>query len=759
MLFKKLWRTMGLYKAQFISMIIMIALGVGIFIGFNMEWVSIARNTDSFFEATDFADYRIVSETGFTEDDLESIDSIDGVDRASRYICVNADVKERDGDSVALTVTENEDVSGVMVISGDAYDSKSADGIWLSDKYAAANDIAAGDKLTLEYGSIEIRGEVKGLVKASEHMVCVRDETQLMPDYSTYGYAYISPEFYEKTVGSDYYPQINVISDMSKKEFTDKADEKLDRTLPVLSKAENSSSAGADSEIEEGRTMSAVLPVLFLLIAVLTMVTTMHRLAANEKLQIGTLKALGFRDRKILRHYTSYAFIIGVIGSAIGVALGYLVAHMIMDPDGAMGTYFDMPEWKLYLPWFCYVILAAIIGLLTLIGYMSVKKMLAGTAADALRPYSPKKMKSLFIEKSRIFSRFSFGVRWNLRDSMRHKSRMAMSLLGIAGCTLIITAVLGMSDTMDDFLKTYYDDATNYSTRIYIAEDAAEDKRNELADEYSGDRSASVSVQIGDKAVSLDIYDTPNDKVRFISADDGFVRIKDGGAYICRRIADEFELDEGDTFDISPYGGDDEYTLKVSGIMRSVSENIVISPEYADELGIGYVMDSIYTDTPKADIKTDSAIKSVQSRQAIIDSFDSFMEMMNIMVIILILAAVVLAVVVLYNLGIMSYTERYTEMATLKVTGFRDRKIGRLLIGQNMWTSLAGVIIGIPAGVGTLSYLMDALAPEYEMEIAVTPVTYIVSILITFGVSMIVSLMVARKNRHIDMVEALKGAE
>ena len=457
MLFKKLWRTMGLYRAQFISMLIMIALGVGIFIGFNMEWVSIAKNTGSFFEATDFADYRIVSEAGFTEDELKTVSDIGGVDRASRYVCVNADVKGRDGDSVALTVTENEDVSGVMVVSGDAYDSKSADGIWLSDRYADANDIATGDKLTLEYGGIEIKGEVKGLIKASEHMVCVRDETQLMPDYSTYGYAYISPELYEKAVGFEYYPQINVISAMSKKAFTDKADEKLDRTLLVLSKDENASFAGAEGEIEEGRTMSAVLPVLFLLIAVLTMVTTMHRLAANEKLQIGTLKALGFKDRKILRHYTSYAFMIGIAGSAIGVGLGYLVAHMIMDPDGTMGTYFDMPEWKLYLPWFCYVILGAMIVLLTLIGYLSVKKMLAGTAADALRPYSPKKMKSLLIEKSRIFGRLSFGARWNLRDALRHKSRMAMSLIGIAGCTLIITAVLGMSDTMDEFLKIYYE--------------------------------------------------------------------------------------------------------------------------------------------------------------------------------------------------------------------------------------------------------------------------------------------------------------
>ncbi len=759
MLLRKLWRTMGLYKAQFISMVIMIALGMGIFIGFNMEWVSIEKNTGGFFDDTGFADYRIVSEAGFTKADLKSIEDMDGTDRASRYVCVNADVKGRDGDSLALTVTENEDVSGFMVLQGEAYDSESADGIWLSDSYAGANNIAVGDKLTLEYKNFEIKGEVKGLIKASEHMVCVRDETQIMPDYDTYGYAYISPKFYEKAAGFEYYPQINVISDMDKKAFTDKVDDKLDRTLLILSKDENTSYAGADSEIEEGKTMGSILPVLFLLIAVLTMVTTMHRIAAKEKLQIGTLKALGFKDRRILRHYTSYAFMIGITGSVIGVALGYFVAYMIMNPDGTMGTYFDMPEWKLYLPWFCYVTLAGIILLLTLIGYLSVKKMLQGTAADALRPYSPKKMKRLLIEKSHIFDRLSFGARWNLRDAMRHKSRMAMSLIGIVGCTLIITATLGMRDTMNDFLKTYYDDATNYSSRIYIAEEAAPDERDRLVSEYDGDWSSSASVQIEDKAVSLDIYDTSEDKVRFPADGEGFAELADDGAYICRRIADEFNLEQGDSIRISPYGGDDEYTLKVAGIIRSVSENIVISPEYADKLDISYVMDSVYTDTPKADIKTDGAIKSVQSKQAIIDSFDSFMEIMNLMIVIFILAAAVLGVVVLYNLGVMSYTERYTEMATLKVTGFRDKKIGRLLTGQNLWISVIGIIIGIPAGAGALSYLMTALAPEYELKIVIGPVTYIVSVLLTFGVSMAVSLMVARKNRHIDMVEALKGTE
>ena len=747
------------YKAQFISMILMITIGVGIFIGFNMEWVSIDTNTKRFFKDSNFADYRIVSEEGFSEADVEKTESIKGVDKVSRYISVPTDVRERDGDSLALTVTENFDVSSFMKTAGADYDRKSEDGLWISDKYAAANDISIGDKLTLVYKGVSINTSVKGTVKSGEHLVCVRDETQLMPDYNTYGFGYISPAAYKKALGREYYPQLNIISELSKEEITDKADEVLGKTTLVLSKNENSSYSAADGEMEEGKTMGSVLPVLFLLIAVLTMVTTMHRLTAKEKVQIGTLKALGFRDRRILRHYTSYALTIGIIGSVLGTGLGFLVAKMIMSRDGTMGTYFDMPYWSLKLPGFCLAILICLILALTLIGYLSVKEMLKGTAADSLRPYAPKKMKKLLLEKTALWNRFSFGTRWNLRDVMRHKSRTLMSLVGIVGCMVIVVGTMGMRDTMNAFLSIYYDDSMKYSSRIYLSETATEEDTQKIIDTYKGDSSATVSVQIDDKAVALDIYNITRGKVRFPAKKDGYVRPGKDGAFICMRIADEFNLSEGDTLKISPYGSDKTYKLKVAGVIRSVSENIVISSDYAKSLDIPFKTDSVYTDAKKADVKSEECISAVQSKQAIIDSFDTFMDIMYMMIAILIIAAAVLGIVVLYNLGIMSYTERYREMATLKVVGFRDKKIGKLLIGQNMWVTLVGAILGIPLGIALLDYLLVTMASEYELKLAIGPLTYITGLVLTFGVSLSVSWAVARKNRKIDMVEALKGAE
>lgn len=750
---------MGLYKAQFISMIIMIALGIGVFIGFNMEWVSIDKNTQSFFKNTGFADYRIVSEKGFAESDLEAIKKIEGVKDASRYISAIAEVKEKSGDAVALTVTENEKVSGMKLIKGSKYDSESTDGIWLSDKYANANKIKIGDKLTFIYKNTEINGQVQGFVKSGEHMICLRDETQMMPDYDTFGFAYISPVLYEKSMGTSYYSQINVISKLSKKEFTKVVNENLNQTMLVLTKDESISYNQAKGEANEGKTMGSILPVLFLLIAVLTMVTTMHRLTAKEKTQIGTLKALGFKDKRIFRHYTSYALIIGIIGSVFGVVIGYILAWSIMNPNGSMGTYFDMPEWKLYLPWFCYVILAGLIVLLTFIGFLSVKKMLRGTAADALREYSPKKMKNMLIEKTKLFHKLSFGTRWNMRDIMRHKSRTAMSLVGIVGCMMIVVCALGMRNTLDSFLDLYYNGATNYSSHIFISEEATKKQREDLVAKYNGDWSSSINVQLDENVVSLDIYNVRHGMIRFPNKKNNYIKLSNDGAYVCTRIANEFKFKPGDTFTVSPFGSDNKYTLKVAGIIRSVSKNIVITPEYAKTLNLPYSIDSIYTDTEKSDIPTENTIKSVQSKQMIMDSFDEFMGIMNLMIYILILAAAVLGIVVLYNLGVMSYTERYREMATLKVVGFKDKKIGNLLIGQNLWITVIGVILGIPGGIGALDYLLTVLGSEYEMKIYIGPLTYIISIALTFCVSLLVSLMVSRKNKKIDMVEALKGAE
>jgi len=796
MLTRKLSRTIWRYKAQFFSMILMILLGAGIFLGFNMEWISIERNTGRFFEETGFADYRIIDENGLTAENAATVAALDGVKAAARYLQITADLEDgsggKTGSSLFLTVTESEAVSFFTVMEGGEYDPLDTEGLWLSDRFAQAGGIAVGDSVTLRYEDYEIAGTVRGLIESGEQLICVRDESQLMPSFDTFGYAYISPEKLKRTlfdasekriadaVGAPesaveelaqkaseevyrtIFPQINVISTLDKEAFSEKVNEAFGRTMLILTKDDTISYAEAMGESEEGKTMGSVLPVLFLAIAVLTMLTTMNRITVQERTQIGMLKALGFRDRRITRHYTSFAAMIALLGILPGIPLGYGIAYLIMNPNGMMGTYMVMPEWRLYLPFWLVAVLVGIFALIVLAGYLSVKSVLRGTAAETLRPYVPKKIKRLALEKTRLWERLGFGTRWNLRDIMRHKSRSLMSLVGVTGCMLLLVAGLGMRDTADSFIDTYYDKVTVYASKLQVPQSMTDGEARALAEKYDGDYSAAIAAETDGEPVALEIYNVSHGNFNFLSEDSELIPLPSDGALVCMRLKDKYGLKVGDTVTVSPYGTSEEYTIRIAGVNRSLFESLTLSEAYAETLGVtrseAYRISSIYTMAGKEEILARESL-TVQSKQDIVESFDSFMEIMNLMIVILVAAAVVLGLIVLYNLGVMSYMERYREMATLKVLGFKDRSIGKLLILQNLWISLVGVVVGLVAGVAVLKWLLTALASEYEMDLVLGPTTYAVSILLTVGVSLLVSFFIARKNRRIDMVAALKTEE
>ena len=796
MLIRKLLRTAWGYKAQFISMILMITLGMGMFLGFNMEWKTIEVDTGRFFEDTNYADYRLYSEKGFTQEDVDKIAAIDGVDAATRYLSINLDIKGEKNKSLALDVSENYTVSTFLVTKGEPYD-ENGDGFWLSDKFAAANQLDIGDSLTLEFQGTEISGEIVGLIKAGEHMICVADKNQLMPDYNTFGYGYISPKklsaVLEEKIKDDFadelkksnipesfiddslmklfvtdetlkeasdsvYAQVNLLSDLSKSELEDRVKGALGKTIMVTPKDDHVVYQEAMGKAEEGKTMGSVLPVLFLLIAILTMVTTMHRVATKEKLQIGTLKALGFKNRRILCHYTSYGLFIGVVGTALGIALGFGVCKLIMSENGMMGTYFDMPDWSAAVPSFCYPVMAATVGFLTLISFLSVRQQLKGTAADALRPYTPKKMRKIFLERLRFWDKLHFGTKWNIRDLLRHKSRSAMTLFGIVGCMVLMVGGLGMRDTMAGFLELLDHDISDYTTKVNLVDDADLKRSKALCEELGGDWESLTGISLDGETVTLDIIRNPHQMLNVIDEENNRLALGDDGVYLCLRLKDRAKI--GDMITFSPYGSTDTYEAKVLGYNRSVmTESVTMTDTLAERLGIEYTISAIYTDREAGQIESSELISGKQDKAQLMETFNSFVEIMDSMVVILVIAAVILGIVVLYNLGVMSYVERSRELATLKVLGFRNRMIGKLLISQNVWLTFIGVIIGLPAGVGVLQWLITALAGEYEMKLMLGPLTYSVSVLLTFGVSLLVGLMVARKNKRIDMVEALKGAE
>lgn len=751
MLKRKIIRTLLNYKAQMISMLLMIILGVGIFLGCNIEWYSIKTNRTNYYEDTGYPEYRIYKDS-FSLDELQYVKDFSDVKYATRGLTVLGSLNN----NTYLMLNVLEDCQNIkpFYIDGEVY-SNEADGIYLSDLYAKENNIKLNDYLDIEAEGFKIHEPVKGLIKSSEYLICLKDSSQLLPNYKEYAYCYLSPKMITKYLGQAFYNTVYASSKLSTSDFEAEALNALGASITVLSYQDETGYSGSNGEIEEGKTMALLIPTAFILIAVLTMVTTMARISTNERIQMGVLKSLGFKRKKNARHYSLYGLIIGIIGTLIGCVLAYGIAYYIINPKGPMSTYLDFPSWHLYMPWYGVLIVILLPITLGMISYLIVNSELKGTACETLKPKREKAVKASYIEKTKFFSKASFQTKWNVRDMLRHKARTIMSIIGVLFSTVLIFACMGMRDTVIDFKNTLYNENYNFENKLTLNSQISNTKALDLASKYEADYEANVAIKFNNKTVVLSIINNSRNLLGIVDEKENRLELKDGGVYVCRRIKDDgYKINK--EIDFNLYGSKEIISSKVIGVCLSMTEGIYMTENTANELGISYKIQTLYTNL---NAMVDSNVSSITTKTELLSAFNTMMEMMDSMIWILILASAILAVVVLYNLASLGYIEKIREMSTLKVIGFTNKKIAKILVVGTIWITVMGLIIGLPLGAYLLDILLRALAGEYEMNMAFGYLSYIVGIVVPFLVSLVTIYLISKKTKKLDMVSALKERE
>lgn len=751
MLKRKIIRTLLNYKAQMISMLLMIILGVGIFLGCNIEWYSIKTNRTNYYEDTGYPEYRIYKDS-FSLDELQYVKDFSDVKYATRALTTLGSLNN----NTYLMLNVLEDCQNIkpLYIDGEVY-SNEAEGIYLSDLYAKENNIKPNDYLDIEAEGFKIHEPVKGLIKSSEYLICLKDSSQLLPNYKEYAYCYLSPKMITKYLGQAFYNTIYASSKLSTSDFEAEALNALGASITVLSYQDETGYSGSNGEIEEGKTMALLIPTAFILIAVLTMVTTMARISTNERIQMGVLKSLGFKRKKIARHYSLYGLIIGIIGTLIGCVLAYGIAYYIINPKGPMSTYLDFPSWHLYMPWYGVLIVILLPITLGIISYLIVNSELKGTACETLKPKREKAVKASYIEKTKFFSKASFQTKWNIRDMLRHKARTIMSIIGVLFSTVLIFACMGMRDTVIDFKNTLYNENYNFENKLTLNSQISNTKALDLASKYEADYEANVAIKFNNKTVVLSIINNSRNLLGIVDEKENRLELKDGGVYVCRRIKDDgYKINK--EIDFNLYGSKEIISSKVIGVCLSMTEGIYMTENTANELGISYKIQTLYTNL---NAMVDSNVSSITTKTELLSAFNTMMEMMDSMIWILILASAILAVVVLYNLASLGYIEKIREMSTLKVIGFTNKKIAKILVVGTIWITVMGLIIGLPLGAYLLDILLRALTGEYEMNMAFGYLSYIVGIVVPFLVSLVTIYLISKKTKKLDMVSALKERE
>lgn len=762
MLKRKLWRDLIKNKTQFISIFLMSFLGLFVFVGLDAEGNGLEVNSKAYYEETNMADLWVMGKN-FTEEDCKAIEKISGINSVSRRLQINTTADLASQPYVQLNFVDNNDVSRMYLKSGAKFNEEE-EGIWLDELFAKGQNLEIGDTITLKFNGVEIVEEIKGLIIHPEYVYFLEDEGELIPDYGSYGYGFLSGKEFPMQ-NQLVYSQMLVDTANTSNVATIKSEMKnaLDfDNLVITDRKQNLSYATFDSERQQHITMGIMFPMVFLLIAVLGIITTMTRMTTNQRIQIGTLKALGFSKRIITRHYMSYGFTISLVGALLGAYLGF--AYLPLFFIDSMKDSYTLPTWGVHLSNNSYIAIAANVLVSTLASYLACRNELKDPPAETLRPAAPKKNKDTFIEKSFLWNRLSFSAKWNFRDIVRNKMRTLMGIVGVVGCTMLLVCAFGFRDSIIDMPTWLYGELMTCKTKIIFEQTASEASKIDYANQYAGQliEENAIELVVNDvmKTGSITIFDNGN-YLHFQDEKLNPMHLSENGVAVSYKMAKNLGVEVGDFIEWHVVGETKWEKTRVEQLYRTpAGQGISMNRETFEKLE--------HTFSPTAVLSNKSAesglidkddIQGVQNINQMRKDMDESLEMMNIMVGILIVAAVILGMVVLYNLGVLSFVEKTREIATLKVLGFSSRKIRAILRTQNIWVTIAGIMIGIPTGYLFLIALCTSMSESQDMLPIVTLQSYLYAIAGTFLVSMFVNSILSLKVKTIDMVDALKGVE
>lgn len=783
MLFRKMLRDMKLYKTQFISIFILSLISVFIYSGITSEWYGLQQNAESYFEETNLADVWILGKN-ITTDHVNKVHGLDGVSGVDRRLTIEGEAKLEDKASLTLHLLEKGIISSSLVTQGDEFNN-TVDGIWLDSSFANAWELKVGDTIEVSTFGMAFKKIIRGMVINPEYVYAPAKD-DILPNHKKNGFAILSQVAWPD--GLDIIYNELLVSSMF--EMDDALLEDIETALEgdysvLMTRKQSISHEMLYSEIAEHRAMGRIFPAAFLAVAMLTILTTMIRLVNNQRTQIGVLKALGFGKRKILYHYVSYGFWLSLLGSILGVLIGPIILpYFFYEP---MKMIFTLPEWGARMTSSTILMAAICVALCTLVTFLACYNNLKDMPAMALRPKPLKESKHMLFDRLRLWDKLGFNTQWNLRDTFRSKVCSIMGIAGVLGCTALMICAFGLDDSLKESSKWNFRDINRYESEMVLSEFITDEQIDYLVEHYQGEALRKEAIEIKANNIKKSAELLVEDEVTMIqnyNSDIEPVTLPERGLTLSYQLAKELEVMEGDEISWHIYGEETWHTAKVEFINRKpMTQGITLSRASYEKLGYIFrptVIITAYDPTKEVanqdlELTKDTGfgeqdetmvtrlqelgVTRIWSKKDQIKSFDTITEAMSIMIYVLILAAVVLGVVVLYNLGILSFTERYRELSTLKVIGFRTRKIRSLLLTQNIWMTVLGILFGIPSGLWLLEYIFHYMSKSTGFITKVYGSSYIYSIMGTLLVSITVNRLFSHRVKNLDMVSALKSVD
>ncbi len=768
MLHRKLLRDMKQNAMQFLAIVLLCALGTWVFSGLDATWRMLDLSAETYFDECNLADLWVKS-SGFSKQDLSRLKNLAGVSSIQARSTLEYDAPDL-GSDVSLNVHAYDGemtLNTPIIREGSSLRATDLKGCLIEEQFAQAHDLHVGDSITLSYSSVSKNFIIRGIVMSAEYIVTTKDVTA---DPEHYGFALISAQAVPEMPLNDVLVQLADDADV------DTVVAEVQDLLPtalVLTQQTHSSSMMARNYTSMFQNLSYVFPVLAFAVAAMIVVSTLTRMIENQRIQMGTLKALGYRDHQIRAHYLCYALYPSLVGSLAGVFIGQ---YTLPDVIWGIVSHNSRYAYQLRAPisWLTWGMMALSIGLSVIICLHAYNKAARETTANLLRPKPPKSGSRILLERiPALWRHFSFNAKMIVRNLMRNKGRTLMALVGIICCNMLIICTFGLLDSFDYFIGQYYTTTLQYDVRVDLDTtqsgtlESYQARLKQGAEKIDGIMEQSISLRFGSQSRAMLLTVMPDDQTSLHLGTGGtLLTMPTEGVIISAKQCQVMGISVGDTVDLILAGDEDALHLKVIGTAdTNIGQGVFMGKTAWEKLRKGgFTVTSLLLTNPTEDcIYRLNEMDEVTALKYPTEQFKQTMTIMDstsVAFSILSGAALGLAFVICYNMGLMNFTERTRDYATLKVLGYHQKEIRKLMLHENDITALLGVILGIPPGIILVDVILKSC--EYDSMVFASNITIqsiALASLITFVFTWLIEWFLTRKVRSIDMVEALKSVE
>ena len=821
---KDIRRTIFRNKKRFCSILIITALGVMMLSGLKAACDDLRYSADQFYDAQQVFDIQIVSTMGLDEDDLAALRKADGIERAEGvyretvYTSVkgssqNTDVQTLGGQLntpylLKGRLPENEKEIAVSKTYADDSEKTIGDTIQFHESsqikstYTISAIVQDPSDLNNKDGAASFRS-----ISASRYVCFIREDGISIPAY-TAAYVQVKGSRDMASYSDEYEALIKrtkeTLEQDVKQQQEDRRYDELVEQMKLAAYAidpqaaayvdtssiehpkwyiQDRSSLSSYSNIEsDAASIEAVgtaFPIVFFTVAILIALTTITRMVEEERLLIGTYKALGFRNIEIMKKYLLYAGSACLLGGIIGDIGGFLLLPKFVFR--IFQTLYLLPNYRLQFDaWYGIGGIALFTGGILIAVWIAVHGELKHMPAILMRPKAPRTGARVLLERIRpLWRNLTFLNKVTARNLFRYKKRMLMTVFGIMGCSALVLCAMAINDSVSALIPRQYEHIYRYDLMV-MTDDEHVYQSLSRDDEVSEclallvDNATIKSSGNKEERVQLMVFPEQADVASYLSLEDlngDPVTLEMGDVYVTQNASQVLDFSLKDTIRVQN-SDFKEKRVKVTGIVQNYLGNTIYMSENTYESLFGSYRENAVLANFRGDIskqQKDSYVQKLEDREGVLsvvstssmqDAFETSFSLITSVVYLILAMAAALAFVVLFTLSTTNISERVRELATIKVLGFYDKEVHSYVNKETLLLTFLGILAGLPAGTilaQSLTYVLNM--PSIHFAVTIRPISYLYTVILSFGFAVIVNLITNRVLNHIDMVESLKSME